>query len=301
MLDVLYTQEDALAAAQQIKELVGDSKQIEGLRAECAAIRAWSKNNYLPLLWGHYRSHRQILLRVIRSLRLETSTGDESLRKAVAVVLSHAAKSPRYIEPSSVDLAFASDRWRKLVLQDSKGGIRVDRRQLEVCVFSYLMAELRAGDITVWGSESFADHREQLLPKEECRKLLARYCERLNLPATAKEFAGHLKNALLNAAQQTDASFVHNDQLSINAKGEPVVQRTKARQIPVSAVNLQATVVHRMPVRNLLDVLVNVESWTNFTRPFPALTPSWIELWSGICSRFLLWGAIWAPTRRRVI
>ena len=163
---------------------MGDRKQIEGLRVECAAIRAWwSKNNYLPLLWGHYRSHRQVLLRVIQSLRLETSTADESLLKAVAVVLSHASKSPRYIETSSVDLAFASDRWKTLVVQDVKGAVRVDRRQLEVCVFSYLMAELRSGDITVWGSESFADHREQLLPKEECSKLLARYCERLNLPA----------------------------------------------------------------------------------------------------------------------
>jgi hypothetical protein len=209
-----------------------------------------------------------VLLRVIQSLRLETSTADESLLKAVAVVLSHAAKSPRYIEPGSVDLVFASDRWKKLVLQDVKGAVQIDRRQLEVCVFSYLMAELKSGDITVWGSESFADHREQLLSKEECSKLLARYCEGLNIPSTAKEFAGHLKNALLNAAQQTDANFVHNDQLSINAQGEPVVQRTKARQIPVSAVNLQATVVHRMPVRNLLDVLFNVESWTNFTRHF---------------------------------
>jgi TnpA family transposase len=274
MLDVLYSQEDALAAAQQIKELVGDRKQIERLRVECAAIRAWSKNNYLPLLWGHYRSHRQVLLRVIQSLRLETSTADESLLKAVAVVLSHAAKSPRYIEPSNVDLAFASDRWKKLVLQDVKGAVHVDRRQLEVCVFSYLMAELRSGDITVWGSESFADHREQLLPKEECRKLLAHYCEVLNIPATAKDFAAHLKNTLLNAAQQTDANFVHNDQLSINVQGEPVVQRTKARQIPVSAVNLQATVVHRMPVRNLLDVLFNVESWTNFTRHFNPVSGS---------------------------
>lgn len=77
MLAVLYSQEDALAAAFEIKSLVGDKKRIEDLRVECAAIRAWSKNNYLPLLWNHCRSHRQALLKVLRSLRLGTAAADD--------------------------------------------------------------------------------------------------------------------------------------------------------------------------------------------------------------------------------
>jgi hypothetical protein len=274
MLDVLYSQEDALAAAHRIKELVGTRKHIEELRVECAAIRAWSKNNYLPLLWSHYRSHRQVLLRVVQSLQLETSSADESLLHAADVVVNHAIRSPRYIDAGTVDISFASERWKQFFLRNVQGTLRIDRKQLEVCVFSYLMAELRSGDITVLGSESFADHREQLLPKEECTQLLSSYCKRLGLPATAREFVEHLKTTLTDSAKQTDANFVHNDQLSINAQGEPVVQRTRARQIPVSAINLQAAIVHRMPVRNLLEILLNVENWTNFTRHFNPVSGS---------------------------
>jgi hypothetical protein len=46
------------------------------------------------------------------------------------------------------------------------------------------MAALRSGDVTVRGSESFADHRDQLLTIEESRELLTGYCDRLGLPKT---------------------------------------------------------------------------------------------------------------------
>jgi hypothetical protein len=84
----------------------------------------------------------------------------------------------------------------------------------------------------------------------------------------ASEFVAHLKGILTETAQRVDSSLLANDEVSINSKGEPVVRRTRARAIPASAVNLQATIVQRMPVRNLLDVLANVEHWTNFTRHF---------------------------------
>ncbi len=173
-----------------------------------------------------------------------------------------------------------------------KGELRIDRRQLEVCVFSYLMAALRSGDITVRGSESFADHRDQLLTIEESRKLLNGYCDRLGLPKTASEFVAHLKTALTNAAQQADSGFLLNDELRINVKGEPIVRRTRARPVPPSAVNLQATIVQRMPVRNLLDILAHVEHWTNFTRHFNPVSGSDPKLDHAVSERAVLydWG-----------
>jgi TnpA family transposase len=108
----------------------------------------------------------------------------------------------------------------------------------------------------------------------ETRELLNGYCDRLGLPKTAPEFVAHLKTALTNAAQQADAGFLLNDELCINVKGEPIVRRTRARPVPSSAVNLQATIVQRMPVRNLLDILADVEHWTNFTRHFNPVSGS---------------------------
>ena len=53
------------------------------------------------------------------------------------------------------------------------------RRPLEVCVFFYLDAGLRCGDVYVEGSEAYADYRQQLLPWAECVPRLPAYCQAL--------------------------------------------------------------------------------------------------------------------------
>jgi hypothetical protein len=149
LLDVLSSQEDDRAAAFQMRTLVGEKAAIEQLRADCAAVRAWSKNNYLPLLWNHYRSHRKVLLRVLNSLRLGTPTADDTLLKAVAVVLKNPGRRPRYLASDELDLAFASDRWKKLILREIEGMLRIDRRQLEVCgIFRTFGAAVEDGNLT---------------------------------------------------------------------------------------------------------------------------------------------------------
>ncbi|MFI6517658.1 hypothetical protein ACIBF1_19030 [Spirillospora sp. NPDC050679] len=69
----------------------------------------------------------------------------------------------------SIDVdAFASLQWRKTVRDPARTGMLV-RRHLEVCVFTYLAAELRSGDIAVAGSDSYANLHDQLMSWEECR------------------------------------------------------------------------------------------------------------------------------------
>ena len=67
---------------------------------------------------------------------------------------------------SNSDLKFASVQWQRLVLEQLEQPKRMNRRHLEVCVFSYLAAELKSGDICVLGSGDYADYREQLLSWE---------------------------------------------------------------------------------------------------------------------------------------
>jgi hypothetical protein len=57
------------------------------------------------------------------------------------------------------------------------------RRRLEVCVFSYLAAELRPGDIAVAGSDSYANLHDQLMSWEECRPLVEAFCAQAGIPS----------------------------------------------------------------------------------------------------------------------
>src|SRR5207253_3962653 len=56
--------------------------------------------------------------------------------------------------------------------------------------------------------------------------------------------------------------------------GEPVLKRPKSNEVSPSVKALEAAIAERMPERNLIDILRNVDYWTNFTRHFGPLSGS---------------------------
>jgi len=90
------------------------------------------------------------------------------------------------------------------------------RRQLEVCVFYYLDAGLRCGDVYVEGSEAYADYRQQLLPWAECAPRLPAYCQALQFAPTATEFITALRERLREVARRVDAAYPDNTALTMN-------------------------------------------------------------------------------------
>jgi hypothetical protein len=219
-------------AAQSIKGCARRGLRGAGsLRDACALIAAAGGNNYLPLLWRFYYSHRQALFRLARALELHPTTQDRSVLAALDIVLDH-ERSRREWLPITPDLSFASEQWHRTVLAERDGQLGVLRRHLEVCVFSYLASELQTGDVFVVCSEGYADYREQLLPSAQCDPQVAAYCRELGFPETAKGFVQQLQEWLTRAAEEVDRAYLDNEQLVITDKGEPVLKRPP-RQLPL--------------------------------------------------------------------
>jgi hypothetical protein len=116
----------------------------------------------------------------------------------------------------------------------------------------------QSGDVAIRGSDTYADHREHLLPWSECEPRGAEYCRELGIPPGAPEFVAGLRAWLTETAECVDAGFAANRDVGINGKGEPVLKR-RARPSPSpSAQVLEAALLDRMPERSLLDILANV-------------------------------------------
>ena len=272
VLDILAQEPGDLEAGHLIREYVGKYGSIESLSQTCAEVQAVSGDNYLPMLWRHFRSHRSLMFKLVELLKIEPTTQDRSLMDALATVTENEAYHREWID-ELIDISFASDRWRKLIRRPSADGPPTNRRYLELCVFSYLADELRSGDLCVAGSESFADYRQQLLPWAECEAMLPDYCAKIGLPDNAEEFVAGLKAWLTDAGETLDKKFpTCRGDVTINSEGEPVLKRTVAREIPPSAIALQEAIVQRMPARHLLDILANIEHWIQFTRHFGPLS-----------------------------
>jgi len=237
------------------------------VRGHCAALSVYHGNNILPLLWDHYRNHRQVLFGMVDLLEIRSTTQDRSLVEALAFVKHHRHSRSAYL-PASISIDFASQRWQRLITHRQAGEIWYDRRQLEMCVFSHVAAELRSGDLYVVGSENYDDYRAQLLDWEECVPLLEKYCRMLGLATSPGAFVDDLKSWLADTAQEVDRLFPESSQLRFEPDGRPVLARLVARGQPSGARALRRELRQRLPERKLLDVLALVHHLVDFTRHF---------------------------------
>ncbi|WP_341679368.1 Tn3 family transposase [Niveibacterium sp. SC-1] len=275
VLAILEVESDDAAAGKRIRACLKPAGGAQRLRETCAQVKAMSGSNYLPLVWKHFKSHRSILFRLTHLLDIRPTSQDTALLDALELIKRHQDKHRvEWIEDAG-DISFASERWRKLLREGSGDapGVGVNRRHLEICVFSYVAEELRSGDLSIAGTEAFADYRDQLLSWEECEALLPAYCEKMGFANSAEHFVSDLRSWLTTTAQTLDDKFPEcRGDVVLGPAGEPVLRKTVAREIPPSAISLQNTLAGRMPSRHILDVLANIEHWMNFTRHFGPLS-----------------------------
>jgi hypothetical protein len=133
-------------------------------------------------LW-HVKNHRRTFFRLVKALEFKSTTNEQSVIEALQFVLENSHRRGEFLK-ASIELDFISEQWRKLVVVKQGEKIKFVRRHFEACIFYYLAAELRSGDICVVGSEDYADYREQLLPWSECLPLVDQYCENCGLVIT---------------------------------------------------------------------------------------------------------------------
>ncbi|MBI3459467.1 Tn3 family transposase [Candidatus Acetothermia bacterium] len=276
LAQVVHTSENSGSdeqAGHQIRQLLIERGPAPQLLAECETAVAYSTDHYQPLLWRYYRNNRSTLFRLIKQLKLSSTSQDQSLMNAINYLLQHEDRRSDWL-PDEVDLSFASERWLRTIYHTHEGQLLLNRRHVEVCVFTYLAAELKSGDVSVTGSEEYADYREQLLSQEDCAKQIADYCRKVDLPPTAEEFVTSLRQRLATTALQVDASYPENQQLLIEADGQLHLKKLPTTDPHDSVEELEAALYQRLPERHILDVLANVSHYTHWTRHFGPLSGS---------------------------
>jgi hypothetical protein len=209
-----------------VREVLAEGGGPQALLEASVSLSAHRGGNYLPLLGKFFKAQRSTLFRVTRSLVLRPTTEDRSLVDALAFVLENDRLNRRgEFLPGELDLSFASERWRERIVADLNGQSALDRRNLEICVFSCLAEELKTGDMCVEGSEKYADYREQLLSWEECEPLVEQHCQELGLAAIPEGFVDQLKGKLSTTAEEVDRSYPENASVVITPEGEPVLKK----------------------------------------------------------------------------
>jgi Tn3 transposase DDE domain-containing protein len=207
-----------------------------------------------------------------RVVELEATSADRSVLGAVEHALAHAHlirdHIPDHVDGTALDVSFASEQWQRIIRDREHPG-RLNRRHFEACVFTYLAAELRSGDIAVRGSEAYANWSARLLPWEECEELLGEFCAQAGLPASAEAFTSALRSRLTEQAASVDAGYPENTDLVIDeVTGVPSLRRRRGKDRDAGALLLEQALKQRMPERTLLEILARTAYWLEWWRRF---------------------------------
>ena len=160
-----HTDGDAQQRLAAIGSVLADNSA--ELLEQCDAHEAHAGHNYYPFLWRFYASHRPMLFRIWRALPMKATSRDASLEHALAFILAHEHSRSEWLPLTTehtaqptLDLSWVPETWWRLVTGQRAHDApprRVNRRHLEVCVWTQFMWDLKSGDACIGQLRTWLD------------------------------------------------------------------------------------------------------------------------------------------------
>jgi TnpA family transposase len=223
--------------------------------------------DYLAMISDSFRQLRRYTPTLLGALSMKAAPTARDLMAAIKVIKDMNDRQVRKV-PVDAPISFVRKRWKKLV--HSTDGI--DRRFYEMCVFSEMKNSLRSGDIWVEGSRQFKNFEEYLIPtsrfaaqrdRNELGLAVETDCERYleeRLAVLDQELASVERLAAAN--ELPDATISSSGRLKVSPLDKAV---------PDEAEILTQQVCGLLPRLKITDLLLEVDSWTGFSRYFKHL------------------------------
>ena len=166
--------------------------------------------------------------------------------------------------PAKPPLRFIRPVWRPIVV---KGG-EIDRKAYELCAFFELRDRLRAGDIWVDGSRQYQNFESTLIPEPTFALLKAEGPLPVAIDTNVESYLAGRRAALDREIEEVgrlaDQGKLDGVDLS---RGELAISPVQANT-PPEAEKLKEAVYGLLPSTKITDVLLDVDSWTDFTDCF---------------------------------
>jgi TnpA family transposase len=208
-------------------------------------------------------------LRLVDQLPLEGIPAASNLLDALSSV---AGDTDYYYDYVIMDVSsdFLPRDWRPLVLNYDRddGCERFDRRQLEVVAILELAEAIKAGEVFIQGSLSYDQFWERLPPEASDPAAMASYATERGWPGGADGFVRQLADSLSKEAHALDEAIHKYGCVDLGKDGRPVVSPIHRVQPPPSAVELERSILERIPERPVLAALANTQCWTDWHRHF---------------------------------
>ncbi len=219
-----------------------------------------TRNNYLSFLNNHFNRLRQFSGNFLRTLTFYSGIQNDNFLYAIEIVIGLNNGSRKKI-PDDAPIKFITPTWAKYVFNEDGNIIK---QSYEWCVFFNLKDRLNSGDIFVANSRRYADIEGYLIPKDQWKIKKDELCKQLYVSSDAYAHINSKIKELEDLLPLVQDLLEGTDEVRLE-EGILVVPRLQAQELPGSAYELENLISSQLPLVDLPELLMEVNSWTSFT------------------------------------
>ncbi|AFZ56750.1 Tn3 family transposase [Anabaena cylindrica] len=262
---LIAAREEENDAYQAIESVLDWEKFINSV-VEAEKLARPADFDYLELLDNRYSQLRRYTPKLLETFEFKATTASLPVIEALAVIKELNISGRRNI-PESTPTSFVKPRWLKHVMK----GDTIDRHYYEMCALAELRSGLRSGDIWVVGSRQFQDFEDYLLTDSSWQ--LMRSAQTIPVAVTT-DFTTYIEQRSLELKSQLGivSDLMAEDKLvDVRIEDERLIITPLSNAVPTEVDELSRKVSSLLPRIKLTDLLVEVDSWTHFTKHFTHL------------------------------
>lgn len=234
----------------KLQVAIGETKQL--IRPENDA--------YVDYFGKSYKRVRHFSGRFLATLQFHTREDDQGLLKALQLVREIHAGNRRKL-PDDAPTGFVPEAWRPYVVQPEG----IDRCYYELTALWVLRQHLRSGTIYLTHSRRFSELESYFIPKEEWSVQREQTISLLGTPIEAKVRLAERQAELVRFIDAVEALLNETNGDLREEKGVLVLSPIAAEERSPQLTQLANAISARLPQLDITDLLIEVDSWTQFS------------------------------------